>query len=684
MMPNMMNGQKNPCLIKAANALIFFVFIVFTNVVEAEIRLAAVFTDDMVLQRDLPINIWGSAEKSESISVMLDGKSYQGQANEQGAWLITLPAQQVATNQSIKVVSNHKSDGNVVELNNIAFGDVWLASGQSNMSFSLKQALKKFPQENQLEQYPDVRQFLVPMNYDFKGVLSDFKESSAIDKRTQWQVASSETVGGFSAVAWFFAKDLYQRFNVPIGIINSSVGGTAIDSWMSYQSLKAYPNAQALAYKLRDDDFVMQLKQENIREVSHWLEKNTKNDKGLQQTKWFDADLDDEYWATLKVPGAWEDLGGGFNSGVVWLRKDFHLTKQESEADAQLLLGNIIEADKTYINGIEVGRTPHRYLSRDYYVNKKLLKTGTNNITIRVEVNKGQGGTIIDKPYKLLLNAHLPAKEISLISDWKYKVGTKSKKLPWKLQRRTSLQFKPVGLYNAMIAPLEYMKFSGVIWYQGEGNVNQYQSYTDQFTTMINLWRELFKQPELPFLFVQLANFLKPHQQPVESAWAELRGAQTQVLNTVENTAMALAIDVGEWNDIHPLDKKTVGQRLALGARRLVYAESELSYLSPQVEHASLREGQVIIDFSDINQGLICKGEQLRGFAIAGHDKKFVWATSRLENNQAIVWHDSIKTPKYVRYAWANNPDKANLYSKQGLPATPFSIELPFVAIKTE
>jgi len=491
------------------------------GVARAQVTLATVFADSMVIQRDQPINIWGTASERENIQITLNGKSYQGKADDKGAWLISLPAQSVAVKQSFSV----EGDTNTIKISNIAFGDVYLASGQSNMEFKLKEALTKFPQEDKLEQYPDIRQFKVKRHYVFKGPQLDIENGN-------WLTASQETVGEFSAVAWFFAKDLYKRYQVPIGIISSNVGATPVESWMSVESLDSFPETQALAYNLADTKYIEQLKKDYAQERAEWWKKN---------------------------PTA--------------------------------------------------------------------------------------------------------------------------KKLAFNFMHRTSLDFKPVGLYNAMIAPLSNMKFSGVIWYQGESNTPEPARYSDKFTTLINQWRTLFDQPQLPFMFVQLANFMKPDDVPTESAWAEIRDQQTQVLKTVDNTAMALAIDVGERHNIHPLDKKTVGERLALGARHLVYGESKLNYLSPLIDKAKLSNGQAKFNFKHINKGLTVKGEKLLGFAIASADKKFIWANATLDrtnanNNQVTVWHDSIKSPKYVRYAWGNNPENANLYNDQGLPATPFSYEL--------
>ena len=511
-------SQSSICLIGIISILLSTMSIAQ---VQAQIKLATVFSDDMVIQRDLPINIWGTASVNAKIKILFKGKTYHGQADNEGSWLIILPPQPANTNQSFKVLGI-----NTIVVNNIAFGDVFLAGGQSNMEFKLKEVFSKFPEEAKLEQYPDIRQLKVTRKFHFKAPLTNVAGS-------KWQSANTETVGNFSAVAWFFSKDLYQRFHVPIGIISSNVGATPIESWMSIESLKFFPKAQSLAYKLADAKYIEQLKKEYAQQRSDWHNDNNSENKAL-----------------------------------------------------------------------------------------------------------------------------------------------KKKKLPFMLMHRTTLDFKPVGLYNAMIAPLANTRFAGVIWYQGESNSRDPVKYAEKFTTMINLWRGLFEQPKLPFLFVQLANFKMPDKQPSESTWAILRDKQTQVLKTVQNTAMALAIDIGERHNIHPLDKKTVGERLALGARHFIYGEEQLNYISPLVDKALLSNGRAMISFKHINNGLLVKGDQLHGFAIAGVDKKYIWAKAILANNQVTVWHDSIKSPKHVRYAWANNPEKANLYNDQALPVTPFSIEI--------
>lgn len=480
----------------------------------AEVKLAKIFADSMVIQRDQPFNLWGSADAGEAISVSLSGRIYSGRANGEGRWLIALPAQSVSTGQSIEIRGE-----NTLVLSDIAFGDVFLAGGQSNMEYKLDQVISRFPSEKTLDSYPDVRHFDVTRHYDFSGPQADIKGG-------HWEKAGQDSVGRFSAVGWFFAKDLYQRFKVPIGIISSNMGATPIEAWMSVDALHDFPKEQALAYKLADQTYRQTLRSKYAQQRKNWRRKNP------------------------------------------------------------------------------------------------------------------------------------------------------NQKLPWRLKHSTSLDFKPTGFYNAMIAPLRPVKFAGVIWYQGESNARDPQGYSEKFTRLISLWRAQFSQPNLPFMFVQLANFQNPDTQPVESQWAELRAQQTEVFSTVDHTSMALAIDVGERHDIHPKDKRSVGERLALGARHWVYREPGVDYVSPMMASARMSGARVTVDFDYIGGGLTVRGEQLRGFAIAGEDKKYVWARASLHKNQVTVWSDKVKHPKYLRYAWATNPEGANLYSQSGLPATPFSIEL--------
>ncbi|HEU0125293.1 MAG TPA: sialate O-acetylesterase, partial [Flavobacterium sp.] len=297
-----------------------------------------------------------------------------------------------------------------------------------------------------------------------------------------------------------------------------------------------------------------------------------------------------------------------------------------------------------------------------------ILKEGKNEITVRVINNSGRGGFVTDKPYELIIDN----KTIDLKGSWKYKLGSKMQPLPG----QTFVRWKPVGLYNAMIAPLKNYSLKGVLWYQGESNTKKPSEYFDLMKTLIETWRTQLNQEKLPFLVVQLTNYMDPKLEPVESSWAALRQQQSNLLK-IDNTGLAVTIDLGEWNDIHPLNKYDVGRRLALQARKLVYGEKKLIASGPLFKSMQRKENQLVLSFDNIGSGLISKsGNTLNGFAIAGQDGKFVWAKATIEGDKIIIWNNEIRNPIKVRYAWADNPDTANLYNKENLPASPFEAQL--------
>ena len=333
----------------------------------------------------------------------------------------------------------------------------------------------------------------------------------------------------------------------------------------------------------------------------------------------------------------------------------------------KLELGRIVDADSVFINGIFVGSTSYQYPPRRYELKEGILREGKNSIVVKVISNIDKGGFVLDKKYELTTVSDT----IPLSGIWKYKVGAM---MP-SLAGQTFIRWKPVGLFNAMIAPLIKYKIKGVIWYQGESNTQKPEEYYDLMQTLITDWRHQWKQHDFPFLYVQLANFMEPKLDPSESMWAATRQAQLKTL-LVPNTGMAVAIDLGVWNDIHPENKSDVGYRLSLLARKIAYKESALTASGPIYQSFRVSENKVILNFSSIGKGLIIKNQKkLQGFAIAGEDKKYVWADAYLNNNKVIVSSEKIKKPLYVRYAWADNPINANLYNQEGLPASPFTTE---------
>ncbi|MCC9136677.1 sialate O-acetylesterase [Pontibacter silvestris] len=413
---------------------------------------------------------------------------------------------------------------------------------------------------------------------------------------------------------------------------------------------------------------IRQIEQQDNGRIRAWYKELNQKDKGYaaSQAKWYDPALNTSDWAKMEIPGYWADTELGAVNGVVWFRKKVEVPTSMAGQPAKLNMGRIVDADSVFVNGQFIGSTGYQYPPRWYNIPEGVLRAGDNTIAIRVINERGRGGFILDKPYKLEIGNLV----IDLKGQWQYRLGASMEPLGG----QTFVRWKPEGLYNAMIAPLTNYRIKGVIWYQGESNTDRASEYQKLFPALIQNWRNKWEQGSFPFLFVQLANFMEPNEQPSESNWAQLREAQQKAL-ALPNTGMAVAIDLGEWNDIHPLNKKEVGKRLALAAQKVAYGES-IVYAGPQYQSMKRNGNKIILSFRNTGSGLEAKGgDILKHFAIAGPDKKFVWANARIENNKVIVWSDKVPNPVAVRYAWADNPEGANLYNKEGLPAAPFKTD---------
>lgn len=389
--------------------------------------------------------------------------------------------------------------------------------------------------------------------------------------------------------------------------------------------------------------------------------------------KWFDLNYVPKAWHRFFIPGYWADQGIKGLNGVVWFRKEIDVPASMTGVPAKLFMGRIIDADHVYVNGKLVGNITYQYPPRRYEVPADLLRPGKNVIVVRVQNTAGKGGFVPDKPYYLTANGQ----DIDLKGEWTYKVGEVYTPRGFGAGGGggggpISAQNQPTSLYNAMVGPLINYNVKGFLWYQGEANSGRPAEYAQLLPALIVDWRNKFHVPDAPFLFAQLPNFMDVQYTPSESQWAVLRESQMKSLS-VPNTAMAVAIDAGEWNDIHPLNKKDIGERLALGAKKLAYGENDIVWSGPLYRSARIDGNKIVITFDHVGSGLTTNdGEPLSQFAIAGADKKFVWAKAVIKDNTIEVWSDEISNPSFVRYAWADNPDGANLYNKEGLPASPF------------
>lgn len=639
----------------------------------AAVKLPALISNGMVLQRNTELRIWGWADATERVSLSFNNRNYQAVTASDGKWNITLPAMKAGGPYRMNIdATNH------IVIDNILIGDVWVCSGQSNMELPMSRVKVKYEDVISKSTNSEIRQFNIATTYNFRAKQEDIASAS-------WKEANPENVLAFSAVAYFFAKELYQKYKVPIGLIKSAVGGSPAEAWLSEEALKEYPDFLALTNRYKDDAMVDSIKKMDAAIANNWNERIEKEDSGLNiPVKWYEQNYDASSWLTTKVPGYWDDsrlfdynksenyeqIAGSFNkteniNGVIWFRKEVDVPASMLNKPALLVLGAIVDRDIVYVNGQFAGTTGYQYPPRRYELPANLLKAGKNIITVRVISNSGRGGFVPDKEYSLKAGNDV----IDLKGDWQYKLGYASEPMPG---GGTTFQYQPAGLFNAMIAPLLNYKIKGVIWYQGESNTSNPKAYKKLFSDVILDWRKHWNQGDFPFLYVQLANFMQAKSQPSESNWAELREAQLKTLE-VPNTAMAVTLDIGEWNDIHPLNKEDVGKRLALSAYTIAYGDKNVVYSGPVYQSMKVKGNKIILAFSNTGSGLIANGsDSLKYFSIAGADKKFVWARAQIKGNKVEVWSDSIANPVAVRYAWADNPEGANLYNKQNLPASSF------------
>ena len=631
-----------------AKLTVCLLFLCISLHINAEVKLPRLISDGMILQRETPVKIWGWASKNETITLKFQGQSYKTKADKTGNWKIELPAQTAGGPYTMEI--------NKIILKNILFGDVWLCSGQSNMELPISRVLDLYRDEVKDVSNDNIRLFHVPLKYNFQQPETDFVGG-------EWKSVTPGNLLNFSAAAYFFAKDLYDKYQVPIGLLRSAVGGSPAEAWLSEEALKDYPHHIEAARQCTPS-FIDSVSAADRKNGYEWAVTLNNLDKGI--SKWFKPDTDVSDWNTISLPGYWADKLPNNKRiiGSIWLRKDFEVPASMTGQEAILRLGCIVDSDSAFINGTFVGSISYQYPPRIYNIPVGLLKEGKNNITVRV-VSTGRGGFVEEKPYKIIAGNQT----IDLTGNWLYKIGAEMKPSSFP---STTFQYKPMGLFNSMINPLLNYAIKGVIWYQGESNTGRTEEYKKLFPGLINNWREKWNNPELPFIYVQLANFMKIQREPVESGWAELREIQRKALN-LPHTGMAVAIDLGEWNDIHPLNKKDIGRRLSLEAQRVAYNENDIISSGPLYKDMTIEGNAIILRFSSVGSGLYANN-LLQGFAIAGEDGKFVWADAVVTSQNTVkVWNNKIKNPTVVRYAWADNPVEANLKNKEGLPASPFS-----------
>lgn len=644
-------------------------------------KIASLFSDHMVLQQGTKVPVWGWAEQGDTVTVRFIPAAGSGNKEQSktakpgkgGKWTVTLaPLKTCATPARMEVSS--AKDAATVIANDVLVGEVWLASGQSNMEWTVKDSLNA-TDEKAAANWPLIRMFSTP---------NVIHEKTPDDIPSKWQICAPETVGDFSAVGYFFARELHKREQVPVGIVNSSWGGTRVEAWTSRKALLTdTPGAK----EVRTFEAILATKassglQKDLAEYQanpkEWMRRNVMPDPGNKGHRrgWARSDFDDSEWQNMELPSAWQRRGVSGN-GVVWFRRIVKVPASWAGRDLVLRIGACDKHDTTYFNNVLVGSTGWEtespwMVQRAYKVPGKLVKAGENLVTVRVYSYRNLGGmTGPMEEMRIEPAGNTADKPLPLAGKWKYAVehdfgpvrGTPGE--PNTIPNQNS----PYALFNSKIAPLIPYAIRGFIWYQGESNADSCFIYQSHFELIINDWRKHWRMGALPFLFVQLANYFSPFAVKGKSGWPEVREAQLRTLR-LPNTGMAVIIDVGDRDDVHPKNKQAVGLRLALAAEAQVYGK-KIVYSGPIFRSARTAGSSMRLRFDHIGGGLTAKDGALRGFMIAGKDRQFVAAKAVISDGEVVISADAVKRPVAVRYAWDDNPD-CNLYNKEGLPASPF------------
>jgi sialate O-acetylesterase len=608
---------------------------------------STIFGDNMVLQRGKKNTIWGWSDPGDKVRVEIAGKHASGVAGPDRRWQVKVQPPGVGGPYTIKI-SGHQS----VELHNVLVGDVWLCGGQSNMQVPLP-AARNGEEEVKAANFPEIRFFSVAPH-------PAYHHTDIVDGA--WKVVSPQTADHLSAVAYYFARRVQQEIHVPIGLVVDALGGTPAEAWTSNAALRPLKDFDAPLAEL--EKLAATGAPEYGNYVMHWYDLYDAGIKG----NWAAFDFDDSIWKPVDIPGGFSDLGVPETPAVAWFRKEVVVPDSIPAGPALLFLGSIERMDTAYINGTQVGASAWVENPRVYVIPNGVLKPGKNVVAIRVLKTKPMGG-FLAKPEELRVELG-DKTSIPLAGKWKAQLSVDARPphpLPIGYENWPVM---PSVLYEGMLAPIAPLSITGALWYQGEQNSERGFQYRRILPAMIEDWRKLFGQGDFPFYIVSLPTFRRRSATPIDDTWAETRESQAFTAATVRNSCLAVTIDTGDPDNLHPKDKQPVGERLALCALAKQYGE-RVAYSGPTLASVERLPSAIRLHFTHADGGLVVKDTKVEEFAIAGEDRKWFWADAHIEGDSIIVSSPSAPNPKEVRYAWQSNP-AATLFNGAGLPAGPF------------
>lgn len=631
------------------------------SALQAKVQLPAFIGDNMVLQQKEKVKIWGTstaAGKQLSVNTSWNNKSYQVEVDQQGGWQVYLETPKYGGPYQITI-----NDGDQLILKNILIGEVWFCSGQSNMEMPLAGwgKINNFEQEIKAANFPNIRILQIP-----KATANQPTTAVKVGSGG-WNAVTPERIPEFSATAYFFAQEIYEKTGIPIGLIHSSWGGTIIEAWMSREALSPFSTYTATIEKIQRPD-AQEIYAEDLAEWNRVAEQQDQV-KTATQGEWFAPQLDKSSWSTITIPSFFDNNLFPGMDGVVYFGKDVALPAHWQGKPLKLILGSIDDNDITYVNGTKVGETVGYDQIRKYTVPATANNGSLLHIAVRVFDGAGDGGIYGGTEQPRLEGPN--GEQLSLVGDWKCKVGYDLAKLPTKPNAMEGPN-RPTVLYNAMVKPFVDFKIKGAIWYQGESNADSKDApYQQLLPALIQDWRKQWNNEKMPFYFVQLANFKAKSLTPQPSSWARLREAQRQTLK-LPYTGMAVITDIGDAQDIHSKNKQDVGRRLGLIATAQLYGK-KIPYSGPVLAHWTTKAAEMQLSFNPMGKKLVLKGADKHNasFTIAGADQVFYPAEVKQVGNKLIVSAKEVPSPVTVRYGWADNPDLV-LYNDAGLPASPF------------